>query len=201
MITHNVKQGTAEWLEARKGIVTCSDIHKVLAKGEYKTRNGYLYIKAGEIITNRPSETYKNDHMLRGQEQEPQARLAYELQTRTIVDEAKFYTTEGEYILGCSPDGLVGETGIIEIKSKLPHLQAEILDKGVTPSEHWAQIQGALFVTGREYCDFIAYCPDMPLFVQRHLPDEGWHTKISADLMRFYDDLKKTVAKIREYQQ
>lgn len=195
-------QGTPEWFAARCGIVTCTGIAKVLAKGKQgapsDTRKRYLYEKVAEEITGKMGEQYTNAHMERGILHEPIAREMYEITTMQLVKEVGFIRTDlGNNVpLGYSPDGLVGDDGLIEIKSKLPYLQAEILHKGEVPSEHKAQLQGGLLATGRAWIDFVSYCPDMPLFIKRVYPDLEYFEKIKEGLTEFYEEAYQLIGNI-----
>lgn len=190
------EQNTPEWHEARLGCVTASRFKDVMAKGQGKTRAKYLYELAGEIITGEPTESYSNSHMERGHEQEPDAREMYGFITG-MTPELVGFVKDGR--VGCSPDSLVGDDGLLEIKSKLPHLIAECIDKDRFPSEHKAQCQGALWVTGRKWIDLAVYCPGFPLFVKRAERDEDFISDLTSEVDRFLDDLDDAVAKIRAY--
>ena len=187
------EQGSPEWFQARCGIVTASCLSDVLAKGQGKTRKTYLLKLAGERITGNPTESYTNVHMERGKEQEAVARQIYIERTGYEIKECGFMV-DGS--LGYSPDGLLGDDGLVEIKTKLAHLQAEVLLSDKVPSEHMAQIQGGLLVSGRCYLDFISYCPNMPIFIKRVERDEAYLGTLKEELARFEAELSETVAKL-----
>lgn len=189
----NCEQGTEEWFQARLGIPTASMFSTVMAGGQGKTRTIYLYKLAGEIITGECAESFGNAHTERGNLLEPEARNLYEVQTDTEVKECGFMTL-GD--CGYSPDGLVSEDGLIEIKTKLPHLQIDCLMKDKAPAEHIKQMQGGLWISGREWCDFISYWPGLPLFVKRVERDEKLIKQISEAVELFNKDLKEIVNKI-----
>lgn len=187
-------QGTPEWYQARLGIPTASEFSTVMAKGQGKTRATYMRKLAGEIITGQPTESYSNAHMERGKEMEAEARAAYEFLTDNIVEEVGFVRTD---VAGCSPDGLVGDDGGVEIKTKLPHLLIECLERGTLPPEHRAQVQGSLWITGRAWWDFVAYWPGMPTFTCRVEPDVEYIAAMAADIEAFNADLADLVLRIR----
>lgn len=138
-----------------------------------------------ERITQYVEPTFTSADMERGNLSEPVARDLYS-DLYAPAHEVGFMTLEGDgYKLGFSPDGLVGESGLLEIKAprQKKHL-ATILDDAV-PLEHMAQIQTGLFVSGREWLDFISYCGGMPLFVKRVLPDKAWFAVIEAAAIAF----------------
>lgn len=185
-------QGTAEWHEARRGIVTASCFKDVLAKGQGKTRTKYLYTLAGEIITGEVQDGYSNAHMERGHEFEDHARQQYAFENDVQIEQVGFIR-RGR--IGCSPDGLVGGDGMTEVKSKLPHLQIDVLERGKMPPEHYAQVQGQLWIADRAWCDFISYWPGLPLFVGRVDRDEKYIADMAAEIERFIEDLDALAAK------
>lgn len=188
------EQGTEEWHRARLGIPTASEFSTVMAKGQGKTRATYMRKLAGEIITGQPAESYSNDHMERGKGMEAEARAAYEFLTDATVEEIGFIRTDAA---GCSPDGLVGLDGGVEIKTKLPHLLIECHERGTMPPEHRAQVQGALWITGREWWDFVAYWPGMPAFICRETRDEEYIANLAKEVDAFNVDLAALVERIR----
>lgn len=197
MKVYDYQQGTPEWHEARRGIITASAMCKVMAKGEGKTRLRYMYDMIGEIISGTPVESYTNADMERGHELEPEARSLYEIQTLSTVQQTGFIRSHEDIGgVGYSPDGLIGHDGLLEIKTKKPGLMVEILDKQVIPTEHYKQIQCGLWVTGRKWLDFVAYCPGMPLFVQRMDADAKFHQTMRVAVMEFYADLRETMERI-----
>jgi hypothetical protein len=190
----NCEQNSPEWLAARAGIPTASMFATVLAKGEGKTRRTYLMKLAGEIITGDPMDNFSNEHTERGHEQEPEARDLYAFQTGAQLERIGFIKDGRK---GCSPDSLIGEDGGAEIKTRLAHLQAELLCKGEVPSTHTAQIQGTLWISRRAWWDFVSYCPRMPLFVKRVWRDESCIQKLATEVDRFNAELDEVVAQIR----
>lgn len=198
MIIHDVEQGTPEWFAIRLGRVTGSAMSSVLAKGQGKTRASLMYKLIGEKITGEPTEGYGNQHMERGTMLEPDAREIYE-QINGIECEIVGFITEdfSGNTVGFSPDALVGDDGIAEIKTKLPHIQAELLISGRVPPEHTAQIQCGLWVTGRRWLDFISYWPGMPLFIKRVERDETYIATMAQEVAAFYAELNEKLEKIR----
>lgn len=194
----NCEQGTPEWFAARMGIPTASEFATVLAKGkgggESLTRKTYMMKLAGEIITGEPMEAYSNVHMERGKALEDEARDLYAYLTDADPERVGFIR-EGQK--GVSPDSLVGEDGGLEIKTKLPHLLIDVLLRDDLPPEHKAQIQGALWITGREWWDFVAYWPKLPLFRTRVYRDNGYIANLSGAVDQFNEELAALVEKIR----
>lgn len=191
------EQGTPEWFAARAGIPTASMFATVLASGrgggESVTRRKYMLTLIGEILTGEVQEGYSNAHMERGKMMEDDARVSYEFASGNETTRVGFVRNE---LAGASPDSLVGSAGLLEIKTKLPHLQLECLLDDVLPSEHVMQVQGQLWVTGREWCDFVSYWPKLPLFVKRVERDEAVIARIAAGVRTFCDELQSTMARI-----
>lgn len=180
------EQGTAEWFEARRGIVTASRFSDVLAKGQGITRRKYLLTLAGEAITGECAESFSNAHMERGHAMEADARNLYAF-AQDVEPEIVGFMRRGR--AGCSPDSLVGDRGMLEIKSKLPHLQLDVLEKGKLPSEHVAQVQGQMWIAGRDWCDFVSYWPRLPLFCIRVERDDKYIETLSQAVADFVGEL------------
>lgn len=193
----NCEQGTEEWRQCRAGIITASSMCHVLAKGEGKTRMKYMYQLIGEVITGEPAEMYSNAHMERGHEMEPVARQLYSDKESVEIVQVGFIRNFKEYPIGYSPDGLVLDKGLIEAKSRLPHIQAELLDKDEIPLTVKAQIQSGLWVSEREWLDYISYWPGMPLFVKRAYRDEKYIQNMESESKRFYEDMNNIINKIQ----
>lgn len=190
------EQGSEDWLMVRGTIPTASRFKDVLAKGQGKTRRTYMMTLIGQRVTGEVAESYSNHHMDRGHEMEFYARSQYEFTYDVEVDEASFILNASESA-GYSPDGLIGENGCIEIKSKLPHLQCEILLQNKMPNEHIAQVQGGLWVSEREWCDFVSYWPGLPLFVKRIYRDEDYIKNLELEINLFNDEMIQLEQKIR----
>lgn len=182
-IYRDVEQGTEEWLEARRGLVTASIIGKLVTPSTLKpadneTSRGLILTLAAERITGRVEYVHPTHDMQRGTDDEPWARIAY-AEHHAPVEEVGFITRETNGVrIGYSPDGLVGETGLIEIKSRKPREQIRTFLEDRVPGYHIAQLQAGLYVTGREWIDFVSYSAGLPLFVKRVYPSDAWHTAI-----------------------
>lgn len=192
-IFHELEQGGDLWRNTRAGLVTASEFSQVLARGAGKTRRTLLLKKAGERITGNPSESYSNEHMERGKEQETTARELYIAHTGAEVVECGFMK-DGK--IGYSPDGLVGDNGLVEIKSRLAHIQADTLLSDSVPSENMAQIQGGLWISKREWLDYVSYTPGMPLFIKRVFPDLVYLETLVKELKAFEIELQQVIEQI-----
>ena len=196
MIIHNIPQGTVEWLAVRAGKVTASEFDSVLAQGRNgvsKTRQTYLYKLAGEIITGQVVESYSNANMERGKVMEDEARAWYELMHNPV--EQVGFIEEGP--TGYSPDGLIGEQGALEIKTKFPHLLIPVLLSEDFPAEHKAQCQGGLLVSGREWIDLVCYWPGMPVAVHRAYRDEVYIADLRKAVSALVEELDELTSKLR----
>jgi len=187
------KQGSEEWRRARMGVPTASEFHSVLAKGEGKTRKKYMFELLGERLTGEPMAQFSNVHTERGHALEDEARQLYSFDVAEPLLQVGFVRNGP---VGCSPDSLVGEDGVLEIKTKLPHLQLEVLHNNRVPPEHIAQCQGVLWVTNRKWLDFVSYWPGLPLFVRRVIPDLEYFDKLAAALGAFEAELQELAASL-----
>lgn len=195
MITVDCIQGSDEWFEARLGKITASNFHKVLNK---KTGRGLYMLKlAAERLTGCREESYKNDIMEYGNETEQEARQYYETANDRKVEQVGFVMRDDD--VGCSPDGLVGDDGMIEIKCPLSSTHIATILSGKMPTTHIPQVQGALWVTGREWCDFISYDPKVlsrPMYCVRVERDKDYIINLSAQVAIFVKELGEMVDKI-----
>ena len=169
-----IEQGSDDWHALRRGVITASAISKLLT-ATYKpaandTSRALLYQLLAERITGESDQVFYNDDMARGHLLEPYARDLY-AEHFAPVTECGFVTlTTYRGILGYSPDGLVGDDGLIEIKCPRPKTHLKSLLTGEIPAEYFPQVQTGLAVTGRRWCDYISYAPGLPLFVKRCQP-------------------------------
>lgn len=179
MLFHDVEQNTDEWLDMRAGKLTGSTASKVMANygkafGE-PAKKAAVNIAVEQLTGHRlESDSYSNAHMDRGHEQEPIARMLYEEQQFIDVDNGGFFDCG---FTGCSPDGLVGNDGVIEIKSVIASVHyANIKRNNIDPSYKW-QIFFNLKETGRDWIDFVSFCADFPpnskLFTHRVYAEES----------------------------
>lgn len=191
-----LEQGTEAWRTIRLGLPTASEFHSILAKGEGKTRRSYLMRLAGEILTGEPAETYESADMIRGREMEQEARDLYAFMTDSTPETVGFIKNGDK---GCSPDALVGNDGLLEIKTKKPALLVDCILKDTFPAEHKAQCQGALWVAEREWIDIAIYWPRLPLFVKRAYRDEAYIKTLAEAVKAFNDELAATVEQVERF--
>ena len=198
MIVVDCVQGSESWFQARLGIPTASEFATVLAKGrsggDSKGRRTYMLKLIGERITGEPAESYTNAHMERGKIMEEEARNAYAFMSDSVLVPVGFIRNGDK---GCSPDSLVGGDGLLEIKTKLPHLQIDVLLRDEMPPEHMAQVQGQIWTAEREWCEFVSYWPKLPLFVKRIYRDDAYIKILSDAIDSFLFELIELETKIK----
>ena len=169
------EQGSPEWLAARLGIPSASMFAKlVTTKGIWSaSADAYINQLVAERLTGEREEVFQSHHMLRGTELEPDARDLYSLISDAEVTEVGFCLHD-TLSAGCSPDGLIGEEGGLEIKAPAPATHVEYLRGGVLPSKYKQQVMGCLWITGREWWDFVSYHPTMKPLIVRVERDEEY---------------------------
>jgi putative phage-type endonuclease len=191
------EQRSPEWYASRCGVPSASQFDRIVEiTGKVsKQRTKYLYTLAGEIITGIPEVAYQNGAMLRGIELEEEARVMYELVKGVEVQKVGFCMNESP-VYGASPDGFIGEEGVLEIKSPLMSTHVGYLVDGCMPSDYIQQVQGQLLVTEREWCDFVSYYPGMKPLIVRVERDEAFIDVLQTELENFCFELSSVVSKI-----
>lgn len=194
-----MEQGTQEWLEARLGCPSGSGFSKLITASGTPSSSAESYINdlIAELITGESTPFHVTEWMQRGTELEPFARMNYELETDREVTEVGFCMHD---ILRCgvSPDGLIGDDGGIEIKCPKPSTHVKYLRKGTLPSEYKAQVMGCLWITGREWWDFMSYHPQMPNLLIRVYRDEEYINQLERLVTHACQIIEKEVAEIKE---
>ena len=194
----NCEQGTEEWFSSRLGVPSASNLDKILnTKGSNsKQYLKYMYQLVGESVRNTIESSYKTDAMQRGNDLESEARSLYEILTGNVIDQVGFCLNE-DPLFGCSPDGLIGEDGGLEIKCPLISTHIDYLIGGEAPREYYPQVQGNLFVTGRKWWDFMSYSPNLKPLIVRVFPDKEYHELIKENLIEFNNKIKEIKEKIK----
>lgn len=200
----DIEQGGDEWVAARLGIPTASRFTEVMAGGrggaDSLTRLKYMRQLAGERITGIQMETFKSRAMERGSVMEPDIRSQYALLTNNTPQPVGFVR---RMLLsgwvGCSPDSFVGDDLVIEYKSLNAPDLIELYETDRTPTEHVAQCQGAMLVTGRPRCELVIGYGSMPLW-RRLIPrDTAYIARLTIGLDAFNEELDALVTKIENY--
>ncbi len=199
-------QGTPEWLAERLGYVTASRISNVLSKGkglaESLTRKKYLYQIIAERLSNQPQESYTNSSIQWGTETEPLARLAYESETCNFVTEVGFVKHPTIEWTGASPDGLVGDDGLIEIKCPNTSTHIDTLLNDTIDKAYVYQMQWQMECTGRAWCDFVSYDPRIgesnALKVIRVNRDNELIKTIKKSIAEFLAEIETIIKKLKD---
>ena len=190
-------QYTAEWWEARRGLPTASQFSRIVqGDGSPSTqRKAYLYECAAVRITGIYKPSFTSASMQEGTDREELSRMIYAMEREVVVDEVGFIVSDcGRW--GASPDGLVGNDGVLELKNPEAHTHIGYLLSGKLPSAYYQQVMGEMFVTGRLWADFCSYSPKLPLFILRVYRDDLFCDKLEAALIAFCEELDEVCAKI-----
>lgn len=199
-IIENLVQGTPEWLAIRCGIITMSELDPLTVSGKCKETGfgagalTYMNKLIAERITGLPADDWQgNRYTEQGHELEPLARSMYVERHEVAIREVGIILNHD---CGYSPDGLVGNDGAVEIKTKKPHLQVEVILGNKVPDEHYHQCMGGLWVSDREWIDFISYSKGMPLFVKRLYRDEKLFAQYQTLTEKFYWHMERRMQKV-----
>ena len=205
MIPEETEQRSEEWRLARLGHATGSMIRCVLAKGrgsaEPATRANYRAQLIAERLTGESCEDrFENAAMRRGTEMEPEARARYEAHADTLVEQVGFVPHPSIEWAGCSPDGLVGSEGLVQIKCPSPKVHIETVMAQEIPCEYVPQMQFEMACTGRAWNDFVSFDDRMPddiqIFVKRLQRDDAAIARIEGEVRRFIAEVDEYVEKL-----
>lgn len=200
-----MEQRSPEWFAARAGKATASKIADIVAKtksGPSASRANYMAQLVAERLSGLPAEGFSNAAMQWGTEKEPEARAAYERHALCTVVELGFADHPTIPMSGASPDGLVGDEGLLELKCPLTATHIDTLLGGTVPKKYMAQMQWQMACTERRWCDFASYDPRLPdemqLFVQRVERDDAMIAELETEVTAFLAEVDQTVAALRE---
>ncbi len=199
----NINHGEPEWIAARRGLLTSSEMKLIITpkKLEYSSTDkekAHLYELAAQRITGHVEPQYWSDDMMRGLSDEVEAKMLYSRHYAPVTDMGFVTNDNYGYTIGCSPDGLVGDDGMIECKSRRQKFQTETIITDEVPEEYRLQCQTSLLVTERKWLDFVSYSNGMPLYVKRVLPDEKYREAIVKAATLFYEKLRFMIEKYEE---
>ena len=200
---NDIEQGGEEWLAVRRGILTASEMRLIMTPTMRPASNdkerAHLFELLGQRITGYTEPHYISDDMLRGHEDEIEARIRY-AEHFAPVTACGFVTNDDHgVVIGYSPDGLVGDDGLIECKSRRQKYQIETILADEVPAEYLLQCQTGLLVTGRKWLDFISYCGGLPMFVKRVWPCPEIQQAIIAAASAFEQRLAAAQARYAEW--
>lgn len=206
-IIEGIEQQTPEWLQMRCGMVTASRVKDIVKKpksgtGDLKKRADYRTEIISECLTGRAAEHYVTPAMEWGIETEPLARAAYEMRLDTEVADGGFHIHDQITRFGASPDGLIGDDGLLEIKCPTTAVHVEYIIAGVTPEEYQPQMLAEMACTGRQWCDFVSFDPRLPkklqLFVRRFPRNDERIAAMEEEVLKF---LEEVIEKIKLLEQ
>ena len=197
----DVVQGSEKWLALRRGRLTASEMKLIITPtlkvASNEKERAHLWELLAQRITGYTEPHYISDDMLRGQEDEIEARALYDRHYGTVAP-VGFITREFDgFTLGYSPDGLVGDDGLIECKSRLHKLQTETIVNMALPADYLMQVHTGLLVSGRDWCDFVSYCGGMPMVTIRVYPDPVVQEAILYAAAGFEERLAEKMAAYR----
>lgn len=196
----DLEQGTIEWLQARLGCPSGSGFSKLITSSGTPSSSAETYINQliAELVTGETTHVHVTEAMQRGTELEEFARMNYELETDREVRQVGFCMPDNNLRCGVSPDGLIEDDGGIEIKCPAPSTHVKYLRKGKLPSEYKAQVQGCLWITEREWWDFMSYHPQMPNLLIRVHRDDEYINQLERLVTHACQIIEKEVADIKE---
>lgn len=192
----NIEQGSLEWQQLRLGKCTASRVSDVMAtvkSGEAISRRNYRIQLVCERLTGLKEESYSNHHMERGVMLEPIARALYEAKNDVFVNEIPFVDHPTIPMAGASPDGLVGDDGLIEVKSPTAANHIETILSGGSPSKYYPQMQWQMACMNKKWVDFISYCPvvgdDLALYIFRVFRNDEYITEMELEVTKFLNEV------------
>jgi putative phage-type endonuclease len=199
----DMEQGSPEWFAVRCGKVTASRIADIIAKtksGPSASRANYAAQLIAERLTNTVAESYSNAAMEWGSAMEPEARTAYEFLHNSAVTLIGFVEHPTLAFAGASPDGLVGDDGLVEIKCPNTATHIDTLIAKTVPNKYVPQMQWQMACTGRAWCDFVSYDPRLPesmrLFVKRVPRDPATITELESEVTGFLFEVASAVSQL-----
>jgi putative phage-type endonuclease len=189
-------QRSPEWYQAKSGVPSASEFSCIVTSdgSPSKQRTKYLYELCGQKLGAIPESGYTSKAMEEGILKESQAKEMYSRDVKPVVQVGFCIHNEG---YGASPDGLVEEDGLVEIKCPILSTHIEYLIKQKLPTDYVQQVQGQLLVTGRKYNDFISYYPGLKPLVVRCYRDEVFISRLRAELLKFISELNELTEKLR----
>ena len=197
-----IEQGSPEWLALRAGKVTASRVSDVMAKTTTAAYQNYMADLIAERLTGQKAESFTNAAMQWGVDKEPQARVEYEIKTGSLVEQVAFVEHPTIQMFGCSPDGYVGEDGLIEIKCPNTSTHIDYIRQDKAPAKYVNQMQCQMAVTGRKWCDFVSFDPRLPeklqLFIVRLERDDEYISKMEVVVQEFLNEVTSAVSGLKE---
>ena len=202
IIVTDFEQGSDEWMQARVGSPGASSISKIITSTGTisKQRDDYLYQLAGEKVAGKAEEGYKNQAMINGNEREDGNRKLFEMLYNCEVKQCGIVYKDDRKLFHCSPDGLVGDNELLEIKSPQIGTQARLLCERKIKPEYWLQCQMQMFVCERHTVHFMSAYEGLPPFIQPIECDLKFIAKLATALEDFVSELQQVVAQLKAIQ-
>jgi hypothetical protein len=212
---HNVTQGSDEWFALRCGLLTASELKLIMTPTLKPAANdkerAHLYEILAQRLTGHVEPAFQSDAMLRGYDDEDAARALYAKRVLPVRQVGFITNDRWGFTLGYSPDGVVGDDGLIEVKSRKQSLHfrtiVEDVSQNAVPSEHVIQVQAGLLISGREWCDVISYSNGLPMAIVRAYPDPTIAAAIidaaaefEARIAQRRDDYLAALLKVRSFE-
>lgn len=201
MIVVDCEQGSREWEECRMGIPTASSFARIVTNsGKLSdSRDKYLGELLAEYCTGDPYQPFKgNEWVDRGKALEDKARMRYAFQRDLEVRKVGFVYMDEDRMIGCSPDGLVGNDGGLELKCPKAPNHLVWLSRDKIPKEHRPQVQASLWITGLAWWDFMSYHPGLPPFIKREYPDPQYHKDLDKHMPGFVEEVLKARERMKK---
>lgn len=192
------EQGSLEWTAIRCGVFSASNFDKLITtKGEpSKQAQKYIYRVAAESVSGIKEDSFQSAAMQKGIETEQEAVDFYELDRGIEVQKVGFCLDDSGFY-GCSPDRLVGDEGLLEVKCPLPSTHVDYVMNGGLYQDYFQQVQGQLFITKRKWCDLMSYSRGLRPIIERVYPDAAFHAKLDAVIKEALFQFNEAVEKIR----
>lgn len=189
-ILPDLEQRSESWYEQRRGMVTASVVGQLITAKTLKPANndysrGLTALLVAERITGHTEPTFISNDMFRGIDDEPRARDKYAEHYAPVSEVGFMVRDDWGFSIGYSPDGLVGDDGLIEVKAPRPKTHLQTILAGDVPAQHMPQLQCGLLVSGRKWIDYLSYSGGMPMWPKRVFPDPKWHAAIVAAVAQF----------------
>ena len=200
---HDLEQGSEEWKAARCGLLTASEMSLILTPKQLKSAyndksRSHLYELLAQRITRYVEPHYISDDMLRGHEDELDAKILYNEKISPLQNCGFITNDKWGFKIGFSPDALVGDDGIIECKSRRQKFQIQTIIENAMPEDFLLQVQTGLLVSELKWCDFISYSGGLPMVTIRVFPDEKIHNAIVDAATEFEGQLVEKTQKYKE---
>lgn len=198
MIVEYCEQGTREWVEARLGTPTASNLSRIITPtGKLSgSRGEYMAELLAEVFEGEPYDDFKGQWLERGQVLEPDALRTYTLLREVEVEKVGIIFSDETYSFGASPDGLVGEEGGLELKCPASPQHLKYLALNDIPKAYVPQVQGALWASQRAWWDFMSYHPDYPELLVRVYPDDAYQKALSEHVPAFVHELRESMKRL-----